>query len=94
MNNTIKIQDNACSVIEYVKVHNGNIEPAKPNESKAIPVNDIPLMNNYRWQELCLEDRLNNPEKYPDKEKLAREIERLTNWLEEHNDDSRLCRCR
>lgn len=91
MNKTIEIQNITYPIIGYVKIdYCGDIKPTSHQDSKALPVADIPLMSDYRWQEMCLEDRVNNPEKYPDKEKLARDIEKLTSWLEEHKKENKV----
>ena len=54
------------------------------NERIFIPVVDIPMVSDYKWQLDCLNDRLNHPEKYEDTEDVPATIERIKKWLEEH----------
>lgn len=49
-----------------------------------IPILDIPLMSDYEWQQKCLQDRRNHPEKYTDIEDVNATITRIENWLAEH----------
>lgn len=51
---------------------------------KAVPLVDIPSMSDYKWQLMCLQSRIENPELYSDTEDVAATIERLKKWLAEH----------
>lgn len=50
----------------------------------SIPIVDIPMMRDYKWQLDCLTDRLNNPEKYAPFEDVPEVITKLEKWLAEH----------
>lgn len=54
--------------------------------SKAVPLVDIPMMSDYKWQLMCLQDRLEHPENYQDTEDVEAAIERLKKWLAEHTE--------
>ena len=49
-----------------------------------LPVVDIPMMSDYRWQLNCLKSRLEHPEIYAADEDVPAVIERLKRWLAEH----------
>lgn len=49
-----------------------------------VPLVDIPAMSDYRWQQHCLNDRLNNRELYSEYEDVDVTIDRLQSWLTEH----------
>lgn len=51
-----------------------------------IPIVDVPMVSDYKWQLDCLNDRLEHPEKYADKEDLPATIARLRKWLSEHSE--------
>lgn len=52
------------------------------------PLVDIPMMSDYHWQKMCLDDRLKNPEKYSKNgEDVPATISKLTEWLIEHADE-------
>lgn len=53
---------------------------------KLVPLVDIPSMSDYKWQLMCLHDRLEHPEKYRDTEDVDATIERLKKWLAEHTE--------
>lgn len=44
-----------------------------------MPIVDVPMMSDYRWQLMALESRLRDPEGY-----VQAEVERLKSWLLEH----------
>ncbi len=52
----------------------------------AVPVIDLKMCGNYEWQQMCLESRLQHPERYADEdaEENAAKIAYLRKWLEEH----------
>ncbi len=70
---TYKIDNKEFPVTGYVKL-NDNF----------VPLVDIPSMSDYKWQLMCLQDRLEHPEKYQNREDVEATIERLKKWLEEH----------
>ena len=49
-----------------------------------IPMIDIPQMSDYRWQQICLEKRLANPEYFAKREDVEATIAYLRKWLAEH----------
>lgn len=49
-----------------------------------IPLIDFPIMDDYKWQLDCLNDRLEHPEKYEGTEDVKATIEMLRNWLADH----------
>lgn len=53
-------------------------------EKLFIPVVDIPMMSDYKWQLLALNDRLNHPEKYESTENVKETVINLYKWLREH----------
>lgn len=64
----------------------GYVETANEDtgESSYIPVVDIPMMSDYNWQLLALNDRLSHPERYEATENVKETVERLYGWLREH----------
>jgi len=70
---TMKIGDTDYPIIAYIRDGAG-----------AIPLVDIPMMSDFKWQFDCLQDRLMYPEKYRDKEDVEATIVRLRKWLSEH----------
>lgn len=53
-----------------------------------VPLVDAPMMADYKWQKIGLEDRLQHPEVYRDI--LGEDVEavcaQLSRWLEEHKE--------
>ncbi len=49
-----------------------------------VPVVDIPMMDDYKWQLKCLQSRLEHYEKYAQYEDVDATIARLQQWLEAH----------
>ncbi len=49
-----------------------------------IPIADIPMMSDYKWQLNCLNDRLEHPEKYSKTENVEETIKKLKQWLAAH----------
>lgn len=55
------------------------------NETKKLPLVNIPLMSDFKWQYMVLQDRLHYPEKYREKgEDVEATITRLKKWLKEY----------
>ena len=50
-----------------------------------IPMLGIPQMSDYAWQEMALQSRLKNPERYRETEDVEATITRLQRWLLEHS---------
>lgn len=48
-----------------------------------VPIVDIPQMSDYQWQLDCLNDRLQNPEKYEKFENVEETIAKLRKWFKE-----------
>lgn len=54
-------------------------------KGKAVPLVDIPMMSDYKWQYNCLMDRIEDPEKYAATgEDVMAKIEHLKKWLVEN----------
>ena len=51
-----------------------------------VPLVDILQMSDYEWQRSALEDRMERPEKYRDREDLDAVIVRLRKWLATHKE--------
>lgn len=52
-----------------------------------LPLVDVPMMSDYKWQLKALEDRLENPEKYRAiGENVEEAIAQLREWLEKHRE--------
>ncbi len=47
----------------------------------------IETMSDYKWQLMCLNDRLEHPEYYEKDEDVPATIKRLKKWLAEHSPD-------
>ena len=65
----------------------GNAKVIDPNGSptgETIPIVDIPMVSDYKWQSDALESRLKHPEWYENDENVSEVIERLKMWLFEH----------
>lgn len=61
----------------------------KDTQGKSVPLLDFPMMSDYKWQLGCLNDRLENPQKYIDKgEDVEATIKRLRQWLAEHSKEA------
>lgn len=55
------------------------------DDSKALPFINIPLMSDFKWQYMALQDRLQHPEKYREiGEDVEAAINRLKRWLTVH----------
>ena len=65
----------AYHIIGYIQIESTGEE---------IPVLDIPTMSDYEWQQKCLQDRREHPEKYNGIEDVKTTIIRIENWLAEH----------
>lgn len=59
---------------------------AKDNEDNKVPIVDIPMMSDFKWQLGCLKSRLENPESYAEHlgEDVPAAIEELKMWLLNH----------
>lgn len=49
-----------------------------------VPLADVPMMSDYKWQLLCLKDRMEHPEKYDKTENVAETIANIKKWLSEN----------
>lgn len=54
-----------------------------------VPLVDAPMMTDYKWQKIGLEDRLQHPEVYREilGEDVAAVCAQLSRWLEEHKEE-------
>lgn len=50
-------------------------------EFGTLPIVDIPMMTNYKWQKLCLEFRIKNRELYGKHEDVDTSIAELQAWI-------------
>ncbi len=68
---------------------NGTEYPVKnylETDFGCFPEVEIKMMSDYKWQLMCLNDRLKNPDKYRKQgENVEEAIERLEKWLTEHD---------
>lgn len=78
---TIEINGRAFPVVGAVQIMDGR------EAVGSIPATDIPMMSDYQWQLSCLNDRLEHPENYENRENLPATIARLRAWLKEHEGD-------
>lgn len=76
---TYTISGREYKVEEYVKVKNKDTQ-----EQYLLPLVDIPMVSDYKWQSDALESRLEHPEWYEKDENVSEVIERLKAWLSEH----------
>ena len=76
---TYTISGRKYKVEEYVKVKNKDTQ-----EQYLLPLVDIPMASDYKWQSDALESRLKHPEWYEKDENVSEVIERLKAWLSEH----------
>lgn len=76
---TYTISGRKYKVEEYVKVKNKDTQ-----EQYLLPLVDIPMVSDYKWQSDALESRLKHPEWYEKDENVSEVIERLKAWLSEH----------
>lgn len=49
-----------------------------------LPLVDLPMMSDYRWQQGCLESRLRHPEVYAKFENVEEVVANLRQWLAEN----------
>ncbi len=68
-------------VVGYVDIVTGDPDLPMLN---SVPLVDIPMMSDYRWQLGALQSRLEHPELYEGKEDVSATIEHLRQWLKEH----------
>lgn len=55
------------------------------NTPGAVPLLDIKMMSDFKWQYLSLMSRIENPEHYKDiDEDVSAVIERIKQWIREH----------
>ncbi len=64
----------------YARVVDENKRPT----GETIPIVDIPMMSDYKWQEECLKSRLEHPERYEKSEDVQAVIEKIKRWLADH----------
>lgn len=76
---TYTISGRKYKVEEYVKVKNKDTQ-----EQYFLPLVDIPMVSDYKWQSDALESRLKHPEWCEKDENVSEVIERLKAWLSEH----------
>lgn len=89
--NTIKNQSNYSTIPTESKdifIEGIGKVPVKANvESKKcgiVSLVDVPMMSDYKWQLLCLKDRMEHPEKYDKTENVAETIANIIKWLSEN----------
>lgn len=75
---TMKIGSREFPVIDYVTT----------KETGPVPLVDVPMMSDYKWQLSCLQSRLENPEPYRAiGEDVEAVITDLRRWLAEHSEE-------
>ncbi len=79
--NVYEIQGKEYPVIGQCKVINDKKEIVG-----SIPIVDVPMMSDYKWQLGCLVSRLKHPEYYPE-ENIEETICKIKRYLAEHNED-------
>lgn len=82
---TYEINGKAYPITGYVDIVTGDPEMPMLN---SVPLVDIPMMSDYRWQPGALQSRLEHPEVYEDKEDVQATIEYLRQWLKEHESEA------
>lgn len=75
---------NKYEIERFIKNVNGKAVTVPEGTRGASPVIKFPMMSDYKWQLSCLEDRLEHPENYADKEDVPATIAMLRKWLAEH----------
>ena len=50
-----------------------------------VPLVDLPMMTDYKWQLSCLESRLQHPEVYAQLENVEETVAKLRQWLKERS---------
>ena len=70
---TMKICDREYPILGYIETKQTGI----------VPLVDIPMMSDYKWQEMALQSRMRNPEYYRETEDVEATIARLQKWLED-----------
>lgn len=77
---TVKIGGRAVPVVGYVPLG---------STGDTVPLVDIPMVSDYKWQQQSLQCRLDHPEWYAAiGEDVGATIAQLRRWLEEHNEES------
>ena len=81
--NTYNVGGKDYKVEGYIKAND-----TETGEQFFVPLVDIPVMSDYKWQLICLKSRLEHPESYEATEDVPAVIERLKRWLAEHTPES------
>lgn len=68
---------------EYPVVGHANVVD-RGKVTRTVPIVDIPMMSDYKWQLGCLKSRLESPENYADSENVEEVIAKLRQWLTEN----------
>lgn len=79
--------DNTYNLLGKDYPISGQIEvrDSEDNVVGYLPLVDIPMTSDYKWQLTCLKDRLDCPDVYSDIDDNVHDaVCRLKNWLEEH----------
>lgn len=79
---TMEIGGRAFPVVGYVD---------RESTGEKVPLVDIPMMSDYKWQLTSLQSRLDHPEWYATiGEDVEATIAQLRRWLEEHSEQAAL----
>ena len=77
---TMEIGGRTFPVVGYV---------ARESTGETVPLVDIPMMSDYKWQLTSLQSRLDHPEWYAAiGEDVEATIAQLRRWLEEHSEEA------
>ena len=77
---TMEIGGRTFPIVGYVK---------RKSNGQVVPLVDIPMMSDYKWQLQALQDRLEYPEKYRHTgEDVEAVIAQLRQWLAAHSEEA------
>ena len=76
---TCEINEKVYPITGFVQAEN-----KETGEELTVPVVNIPIMSDRKYQMMCLNDRINYPEKYEAMENVEETVTKLQRWLREH----------
>lgn len=80
MSDTYRIQNKEYTVSGFIPAICGEKSP----KNICVPVVSVPMMSDYKFMMISLQDRLEHPEKYEDRENVTETIREIRQWLSEH----------
>lgn len=84
MTKTMTVSNKTFPIIGYAKPTSKGYKISQKPTLGGVPALSIPMMSDYKWQQLCLESRLKNPELYSEFEDVNASIARLQKWLKKN----------